>query len=54
MHTDVLNVNNTFLETLSNNIPGVIIYQYTYYNSGYGQFTYLSKNAEEYSGHSLE
>jgi hypothetical protein len=53
MNTEVLDSNDTFLETLSNNIPGVIIYQYTYFAEGYGQFTYLSKNVEAYSGHSL-
>jgi PAS domain S-box-containing protein len=54
MNTEVLDSNNAFLETLSNNIPGVIIYQYTYFAEGYGQFTYLSKNIETYSGYSLE
>jgi PAS domain S-box-containing protein len=47
------NNNNNFLATISNNIPGVIIYQYTFFEAGFGQFTYLSKNAEEYSGYSL-
>lgn len=53
MNEEKTDLNSNFLEALSSNIPGVIIYQYTMFVSGIGKFTYLSKNIEEYSGCSL-
>lgn len=42
------------LQTISDNLPGVIIYQFMSDDNGGGKYTYLSRGVERLSGHSVE
>lgn len=42
------------LQTISDNLPGVIIYQFMSDDNGGGKYTYLGKGVERLSGHTVE
>jgi len=41
------------LQTISDNLPGIIIYQYQYDDKGVGKYTYLGKGIEHLSGYTV-